>query len=70
MSAPPLGPNELAEVFGYANRRGVNTAILRGTFPVPTYKHNGHNFAHADHVNEWLEMKKLEAELAWMDGED
>jgi hypothetical protein len=67
MSGLPLGADELALVFGYANRRGVNRAIRLDIFPVPTYKHNGHYFAHADHVNLWLEEKKQEAELAWMD---
>lgn len=62
MYGAPLNADELAVVFGYKNKRGVNRAVRMGTFPVPTYTHNGRRFAHADHVNEWLEEKKAEAE--------
>ena len=53
---------ELAVVFGYKNKRGLNRAARTGLLPIPTYMYDGRRFAHADHVNEWLEMKKLEAE--------
>ncbi len=62
MSGMPLDADELAAIFGYRNRRGVNRDVRRGVFPVPTYQYNGQRFAHADHVNEWLERKKAEAQ--------
>ena len=67
MREEPYNVEELATIFGYASRRGVNRAVLLNIFPVPTYKQNGHNFAHADHVAGWLDERKQEAELAWMD---
>lgn len=60
--AEPLDAAMLAKVFGYANRRGITRAIRMGTFPVPTYKFNGKRFAHAEHVNAFLDRKKAEAE--------
>jgi len=62
MSGAPFNASELAAVFGYKNKRGVNRAVRMGMFPIPTYMHDGRRFAHADHVNEWLHKKKLEAE--------
>lgn len=62
MSALPLSADELALVFGFKNKRGVNRAIRNGTFPIPTYMHEGRRFAHGHHVHEWLETKKREAE--------
>ena len=62
MFGAPLDANDLAIVFGYANKRGVNRAVRLGMFPIPTYSHNGRRFAHADHVNVWLEGKKQEAQ--------
>ncbi len=67
MFGAPLNADELAEVFGYRNRRGVNWAVRRGTFPVPTYMHNGKRFAHPDHVNTWMERRKVEAEHDFTD---
>ncbi len=62
MNGMPLNADELAEVFGYRNKRGVNRAVRQGKFPIPTYIHNGKRFAHPKHVNDWLEKKKAEAE--------
>ncbi len=62
MSGVPLDASELAAVFGYKNKRGLNRAARLGMLPIPTYMHDGRRFAHADHVNEWLHKKKLEAE--------
>ena len=62
MSGMPLNADELAHVFGYKNRRGVNRAVREGTFPIPTFTQNGQRFAHADHVNDYLTEKKAEAE--------
>lgn len=62
MAGLPLNASELAEIFGYKNKRGVNRAARIGILPIPTYMHNGLRYASADHVNEWLERKKLEAE--------
>ena len=58
----PLDASELASVFGYRNKRGLNRAARMGMLPIPTYMHNGLRFAHVDHVNAWLDKKKLEAE--------
>lgn len=65
MYGAPLDANELAVIFGYRNKRGVNRDIRRGVFPVPTYTHNGRRFAHADPVNAWLEEKKRQAQLEY-----
>lgn len=62
MFGAPLNVDELAIIFGFANKRGVNRAVRLGLFPVPTYMYLGKRFAHPDHVNEWMERKKLEAE--------
>ncbi len=62
MFGAPLNADELASVFGFRNKRGVNRAVRLGRFPIPTYVHEGRRFAHADHVNDWLERKKAEAE--------
>ncbi len=63
MFGAPLDANELAVIFGFRNKRGVNRAVRLGTFPIPTYMHEGRRFGHPDHVNEWLVMKKAEAEI-------
>lgn len=65
MYGAPLDANDLAIVFGYANKRGVNRDVRRGVFPVPTYMHNGRRFAHADHVNEWLDRQKQIAQAEY-----
>lgn len=72
MYTDPLDASKLAQVFGFANRRGVNRAIRNGTLPVPTYSFNGKRFAHPEHVNKWLDGKKAEAvdEFGWMDEEE
>ncbi len=63
MFGAPLNADELAVVLGFRNRRGVNRALLLGTFPIPTYlNHEGRRFAHPEHVNDWMEKKKAEAE--------
>jgi len=62
MFGAPLNADEMAEVFGYFNRRGVNRDIRLGVFPIPTYTYRGRRFAHPDHVNEWMVRKKAEAE--------
>lgn len=67
----PLNVDELAIVFGYKNRRGVNRAIRMGSFPVPTFvSETGQRMAHRDHVNAYLERKKAEAEQEWRDDFD
>ncbi len=65
----PLSADELAAVFGYTSKRGVNRAIRLGTFPIPTFIQNGRRFAHADHVYKYLAEKKVEAEseFGWID---
>lgn len=65
MSGAPLNADELAVIFGYRNKRGLNRAARLGMLPIPTYIFDGRRFAHADHVNEWLERKKQEAEEAF-----
>jgi len=67
MFGAPLDVNELAVVFGFKNKRGVNRAVRMGLFPVPTYTYQGRRFAHADHVNAWLARKKAEAEADFSD---
>jgi len=62
MFGAPLNAEELAAVFGFRNKRGVNRAVRLGVFPIPTYMHKGRRFAHPDHVNTWMEKKKIEAE--------
>lgn len=62
MSGAPFTASELAVIFGYKNKRGVNRACRMGTFPIPTYSFQGRRFAHADHVNAWLDRKKQEAQ--------
>lgn len=69
ISGAPLNASELAIIFGYKNKRGVNRAARIGLLPVPTYMHNGLRFAHADHVNAWLELKKIEAETEFNEWE-
>ena len=60
----PLNVDELAVVFGFRNKRGVNRAVRLGTFPIPTYtNHEGRRFAHPDHVNDWMMKKKAKAEV-------
>ena len=61
MFGAPLDASELAVIFGYKNKRGLNRAARVGILPIPTYMFDGRRFAHADHVNEWLERKKQEA---------
>ncbi len=65
MFGAPLDASELAVVFGYANKRGVNRAVRLGMFPVPTYMYNNRRFAHADHVNEWLGRQKQIAQAEY-----
>jgi hypothetical protein len=62
MFGAPLDASELAVIFGYKNKRGLNRAARVGILPIPTYMFDGRRFAHADHVNEWLERKKQEAQ--------
>jgi len=62
MFGAPLNVDDLAIIFGFRNRRGVNRAIRMGIFPIPTFMQNNKRFGHPDHVNEWLVMKKAEAE--------
>jgi len=62
MDGAPLNADQLAIVFGYKNKRGVNRAVRMGMLPIPTYMHDGRRFAHVDHVNQWLDRKKAEAE--------
>lgn len=61
MTGLPLDANELAVVFGYKNKRGVNRAVRTGMFPIPTYSFEGRRYAHPDHVQDWLDLKKREA---------
>ena len=70
MSGAPFNADELAVIFGYRNKRGVNRACRLGIFPIPTYSYDNRRFAHADHVNEWLDAKKAEAEKEFQESWD
>ena len=67
MFGAPLNAGELAIIFGYKNKRGLNRAARIGLLPIPTYMHDGRRYAHPDHVNEFLEKKKREAEQEFED---
>ena len=62
MRTTPFNATELARIFGYKNKRGLNRAARLGILPIPTYMYNGLRFASAEHVNVWQEEKKVEAE--------
>ena len=38
MNCQTISSDDLVELFGYANKASLYSAISRGTFPIPTYK--------------------------------